>query len=569
MRRIFGLLAAGLALSAGCADGPTSVTKEGRVLMQFLTPATVRTVVVSVSGPGITPAIVRNIPIGADSAARDTITVPAGSGRAFRVQAFDSLAVETHRGDTTVTLQPGTNPALALRLVPLSSQLGITVTFGGYRLTLADTTLRQLEVGDTAVLAATLRAPNGSLVPADSLVLASTNPGVLRIEGRTAVGVRDGEARFVASHRGAVASVAVRVRSRVFAPQGLIEAGATHNCAIATSGAMYCWGGAGYGELGDGSSGSRTVPTAVSTSLTFLQVATGARHTCGLASDGSAHCWGAAGTLGDGSSQNRTVPGPVSGDHRFSTLVGGGVATCGVASNGSTLCWGGNAYGGVGDGTRFDRSTPVQVSSGESFVALAPGGHHLNWHMCALLADGAARCWGYNAEGQLGTGTRDDSNVPVAVSGSLRFTRLSVGVRHTCGLTATGSVHCWGGNEYGQLGDSTTIARTVPVEVSGGRRFNVVAAGAWHVCALASSGAAFCWGLNNEGQLGDGTSTDRAKPVPVQGGLRFVALAAGDGHTCGLTDEGAAYCWGGRGSGSTSVSLTPVQVPGGVVFRTQ
>lgn len=574
MRKFSVTLAGVIALAAGCADAPTSVSNEGRVEMRFLTPATVRTVVVTVAGPGITPALVRNIPIGTDSTARDTLTLPAGSSRAFRVQAFDSLAVETHRADTVLTVQAGANTLLALRLVPLSSQLGITITFGGFTLTIADTSLRQLEVGDTAQLDATLRAPNGTSMSADSLVLASTNPGVLRVEGRTAIAVRAGDARLVASISGAAAGVGVRVRDRVFAPPGVLALGGTHTCALDINGAMHCWGGAGYGELGDGSSGTRTVPNPVNTSLKFTQVAVGARHTCGLASDGKAHCWGAAGTLGDGSSQNRTVPGPVSGDHIFTTIVGGGVVTCGVVSTGGSLCWGGNEYGGVGDGTRTLRLTPVAVSSQESFVAFAPGGHHLNSHTCALKADGAARCWGYNAEGQLGTGSRDDSSVPVAVSGGLSFVRLSVGIRQTCGLTASGTLHCWGGNEFGQLGDSTTVARTIPVRVIGGRRFSAVAAGGLHSCALEPTGAAYCWGDNREGQLGDGTATSRVSPVPVKGGLRFVAIGAGNAHTCGLTDKGDAYCWGWNisgqlGNGNTATQREPVKASGGVVFRTR
>ena len=115
----------------GCADllAP-SARAVASLGVHAITPATVRELVVEVSGPGITPAVLVNIPVVDDSIATGSIEVTAGSGRRIIIWAVDTTGIVTHRGDTTVTLVPGPNPPLALTLRPVPATLGITVTFG-------------------------------------------------------------------------------------------------------------------------------------------------------------------------------------------------------------------------------------------------------------------------------------------------------------------------------------------------------------------------------------------------------------------------------------------------------
>jgi hypothetical protein len=66
-------------------------------------------------------------------------------------------------------------------------------------------------------------------------------------------------------------------------------------------------------------------------------------------------------------------------------------------------------------------------------------------HTCALTTTGAAYCWGYNADGQLGNNDTSLVNpTPVAVAGGLEFASISVskveGV--SCGLTPAGAAYC-------------------------------------------------------------------------------------------------------------------------------
>src|SRR5262245_65638762 len=52
-----------------------------------------------------------------------------------------------------------------------------------------------------------------------------------------------------------------------------LAAGSGHTCALASSGAAYCWGGYLYGELGTGSTPRSTIPVAVSGGLSFSALA--------------------------------------------------------------------------------------------------------------------------------------------------------------------------------------------------------------------------------------------------------------------------------------------------------
>ena len=51
---------------------------------------------------------------------------------------------------------------------------------------------------------------------------------------------------------------------------------------------------------------------------------------------------------------------------------------------------------------------------------------------------------GWNAYGQLGTGNTASSTSPVAVTGGNTFVAIAAGAYTSCGLKASGSAWCWG-----------------------------------------------------------------------------------------------------------------------------
>ena len=344
-----------------------------------------------------------------------------------------------------------------------------------------------------------------------------------------------------------------------------------HTCGLTRAGGVECWGWNVFGQLGDGSTTNTAAPVAVvGLSAPATALAAGWYHTCALLVGGAVECWGynVYGQLGDGSVDNSAVPVGVMGlSSGVSALTAGVGHTCAVSDGGAARCWGYNQYGQLGNGLLANSATSVAVDGLASGVRSIAAG----WsHTCAVLVGGAMRCWGYNLYGQLGNGLGANSPVPVEVLG-LAAPVLSVagGWGHTCAVLSGGSPRCWGYNAQGQLGNGSLADSWAPAAVSGlSSGVESVTAGLGHTCALTSVGSALCWGLNQRGQLGDGSVITAKVQVAVAGlSAGVTTLSAGWGHTCALADDAGPRCWGNNqygqlGNDSTTNSSLPVAVGG-------
>ena len=167
-----------------------------------------------------------------------------------------------------------------------------------------------------------------------------------------------------------------------------LDSGDIAACGLSLDGTAYCWGDNTYGQLGIGSAPSDTgcylrvcklAPTAVSTSVRFVQISVGTYSACALTTDGEAYCWGGGGTA--------SVPASL-GAFRFATLSVGDFTTCGVTQDQKTLCWG---YSN-GMGALIPASSPAEVRLPSALRSVAKATLD---HGCGVGVDNLLYCWGW------------------------------------------------------------------------------------------------------------------------------------------------------------------------------
>jgi prepilin-type N-terminal cleavage/methylation domain-containing protein len=262
----------------------------------------------------------------------------------------------------------------------------------------------------------------------------------------------------------------------------------------------------------------------------------------------------------------------------------GAYQTCAIG-NGKAYCWGYGSSGEIGNGENNHALKPLAVNmsgamAGKTVVEVSAG----KWHSCARTSDNRIYCWGLNHAGQLGNGTKTNSNVPVAVNMSgvmagKTVTNLTSGDSYSCARTSDGNAYCWGTGGSGVRGDGSNADATTPTQVSlsgglAGKTIKQIDAGQNFTCAVGSDDKAYCWGYGYNGQMGNSTggsgTADQMTPVAVStsgvlSGKVISSISAGVDNACVRATDGRAYCWGlgGNGllgNGSSSSSYVPVAV---------
>ncbi|KAJ1495204.1 regulator of chromosome condensation 1/beta-lactamase-inhibitor protein II [Baffinella frigidus] len=354
-----------------------------------------------------------------------------------------------------------------------------------------------------------------------------------------------------------------------------VVAGQLSGCALVEGGLVKCWGYNAWGQLGYGDTRQRGDVT--------------------IEND-----WGEMGAITPSRARDPTSPGSADASlarrepSKVSVAKGsavrarsGGVGAMQGPSPFTTLgafkCWGQNTYGQLGYGDMRQRGDEAYLPAvdldgkaeeisrsdqhGCSLMANLPAveldGKAIaitagyNW-ACAILASegGFVKCWGYNAQGQLGYGDSRQRGDAVGLNG--KAVAITAGYQQTCAILAEGgTLKCWGGNPWGVQGSGGgTTAGNGVVQCWG---YN-----GWGQ----EGGFVKCWGYNNEGQLGYGDSRQRVAlqvylPAVDLDGSKAVAIECGQYFSCALLEGGFVKCWGQNNYGQLGYGDTRQRGDGG------
>ncbi|WP_181197907.1 RCC1 domain-containing protein [Enhygromyxa salina] len=315
-------------------------------------------------------------------------------------------------------------------------------------------------------------------------------------------------------------------------------------------GNVYCWGrDHGDGRLGYGFGDSEITleqalergGVAIGEPIIALDSGAsshiGTSQVCALGESGDVYCWGFGSNLGYpgimivGDDETPAQIGPVELGGRAVAIDTGGAGTCAMLDDGALRCWGNASLaGGVKIGDDEDPADGPLIELGATIHAVSVG----DGHACAIVGDGEVKCWGFDPFGALGrpgiAGASPSASLePVEIGG--RAVEIVAQVESSCARLEGGEIMCWGSGSYGKMGHP------------------------WHPSCEVYGPAFYSCSADPSCCIGDDETPLAAGPVDLPEPARdLVGLSAG---ACILAESGGVVCWGGSFFGLLGDGMAP------------
>jgi hypothetical protein len=226
-----------------------------------------------------------------------------------------------------------------------------------------------------------------------------------------------------------------------------VSAKGDHVLALARDGSVYAWGRGDAGQLGIGNlpmvnykTRSARVenfvpyPVRIPGLANVVAISAGNRHSLALLRDGTVRAWGEnkGGQLGDGSTVNRNVPTPVAGVSNAIAIAATGYFSLALLSDGTVMEWGASI------GSTGLRRTKAALVPGVSGIRTIAGGGD---HVVAITRTGGVMTWGQDAHYETGRGS--NATAPGLVKGLTDVQSIAASEHGSAAVLGSGRIMTW------------------------------------------------------------------------------------------------------------------------------
>lgn len=240
-----------------------------------------------------------------------------------------------------------------------------------------------------------------------------------------------------------------------------------------------------------------------------------------------------------------------------------------LSNNGHVWTLGSNTRGQLGTGSiklyetiPQDITDSFKLDSRDQIVSVAAG----DYYSFAISQNHRVFAWGSNNDGELGTGSRNDSPKPTEITSNFELATgdyvatISAGVNTSFALTNGGDSFVWGySNDYmdGQTNEVYT-AKLKPVKATSWLTGNIkqLSVGNKSAISINADGQIATWGSNRYGEMGRTKAGERNDTATkhslyfiqdnfdLEDGDRIVDVEAGNGVMAVITKYHRVFIWG-------------------------
>ena len=241
-----------------------------------------------------------------------------------------------------------------------------------------------------------------------------------------------------------------------------VSMGFDHLVYVKNNDTLWVYGENGHGQLGSGNTTSSYTKTQRMTGVSYAVA--GDCLTVAVKTDGTVYACGynAYGQVGNNStSDQKQLVQVLTGAYTVSCF---GDHVMAIKTDGSLWAWGRNDYGQLGRGNTTNQKTPVQVMTGVAQVSAGA------YHTGVVKTNGTLWFAGNNWRGCFGNGGTTGYSSANSTFTQTQGTYIAVncGNNATMALAATGQLFVAGYNAYGQLGTGSTngsVPTLTPIDV--------------------------------------------------------------------------------------------------------